>query len=600
MAIVRSGAKRWAVIAAVALLPTAGPAWGQGAFSVRGKVAMEDGSPPPKPAIIERVCPGESPVEEARTDKKGEYGWIATWRSGSSCAWRAVMDEYASAATDSLAAGMPAFVLRKEANEAVPRAARQQWDSAVKATEAGNWREAEGILRSILAEYPDSAPVWTALGIALANQRKPADARRAFEWVIENNPGYVRAYHLLATLEMDTDDWQAAARTAAAGIRADPDGSAPVLYLDVAEIRQHLKIQGAEAAARKAIELDRKHEIPRAELVLGTILESDGDYHGAAAHMLRYLEQRPNAPDGASVRARVQRLEQTIAAEAAVPDRETEAVPAGAALVAVPGGLKALAAMAYLSRTPSRADFFLEYCRAIVASFVSHTAGGNYGDPLTETYLAPVAEMSGMGARLRTFQIAIPSGRATLIEARAWTSLAGSLPPGGFAGVFVHNPQYAKTYAGLAAMGPPAAAALVSGVGLRTKRVRHRHLVDPQGGRYLLPDAIASLIAWLDGDFSTCLLNVPPEQSEHAHRSFPLRLPLQRENNPAVARWQGPEGARPRGIFPIRLALLFPSRERPTMGLAGYCSEYSGAFRRLPRRPEGAGGGEGGSGGLVL
>ena len=130
MAIVRSGARRWAVIAAVALLPTAGPAWGQGAFSVRGKVAMEDGSPPPKPAIIERVCPGESPVEEARTDKKGEYGWIATWRSGSSCAWRAVMDEYASAATDSLAAGMPAFVLRKDANEAVPRAARQQWDSA--------------------------------------------------------------------------------------------------------------------------------------------------------------------------------------------------------------------------------------------------------------------------------------------------------------------------------------------------------------------------------------------------------------------------------------------------------------------------------------
>jgi VWFA-related protein len=535
MAIVYSDRpRRWAALAAFAALPLAAAlVWGQGTVPVRGKVVMEDGTLPPKPATIEQICPGRATAEIARTDKKGQYGWIATGPIGS-CAWRAVMDDYASAATGFLSPDMPNFVLRKGANEAVPRAARPQWDRAVQATQAGSWVEAESILRSILEVSPNSAPVRTGLGIALSNQGKAAEARRAFEQVVEINPAYVGVYHRLAALEMDTGDWQAAAKTAAAGIRADETSSAPVLYLDVAMIRQHLRVDGAEAAARKAIELDRNHEIPQAELVLGSILESEGDAWGAAAHLRRYLELRPNVSDAASVRARIQKLDETSAAEAPAPDRDSEPaepLPAGAALVPVPGGVKALAAMAYMSRTPSRGDFFREYCRTLVSTTLEDSSG----NPLIETFLAAVKEMSGLAdgkgrivlslereperdrtvrvlallgwkateaggeftvapsdqaadsvrqqipaalgidemavanalVRLRTYPVTIPSGQAVLIEAAAWNSVVGALPPGGFAEVFVRNLKFARTYAGLAAMGPPAAAALVSGVGLR-------------------------------------------------------------------------------------------------------------------------------------
>jgi len=341
--------RRWAALAAfAALLLAAAPAWGQGAVPIRGKVKMEDGSPPPKPATIEQTCQGEAPIDVATTDKNGEYAWLAAGSEGL-CAWRAVMDEYASAATNQLAMFMGAFVLHRGA--IVPRAARPQWDQAVQSTQAGKWSEAEGELRAILAKYPDSTPVWTALGVVLANQGKPADARGAFERALEINPEYVPAYHRLAALEMDAGDWQAAAKTVAAGIRADETSSAPVLYLDLAQIRQRLKQEGAEAAARKAIQLDRNHEIPQAELVLASMLESGGDTASAAEHMRRYLQLRPNAPDAASVRARVQQLEQSNAAPAVpVPATESaEPLPDGAALVAVPGGLKALAAIEELS-----------------------------------------------------------------------------------------------------------------------------------------------------------------------------------------------------------------------------------------------------------
>jgi VWFA-related protein len=75
-----------------------------------------------------------------------------------------------------------------------------------------------------------------------------------------------------------------------------------------------------------------------------------------------------------------------------------------------------------------------------------------------------VAKILASGA---SFHFEIHSAEAPVLEARAWRALAGGLPPGGFAEVFIRNPRYAAAYAGLAAMGPGAASALVSGVGLR-------------------------------------------------------------------------------------------------------------------------------------
>jgi Ca-activated chloride channel family protein len=93
-----------------------------------------------------------------------------------------------------------------------------------------------------------------------------------------------------------------------------------------------------------------------------------------------------------------------------------------------------------------------------------------------------------------TFPAAIPSGKADFLQARLWTKLAGGLPPGGFAELFARKPRLARVYAGLAAMGPDAAAAVISGVGLRALVDKYANVIafygesfSVSGGRAAVP-----------------------------------------------------------------------------------------------------------------
>ena len=42
---------------------------------MRGRVVMPDGSPPPERAIIERICPGVSPMQKTVAGRHGEFFW---------------------------------------------------------------------------------------------------------------------------------------------------------------------------------------------------------------------------------------------------------------------------------------------------------------------------------------------------------------------------------------------------------------------------------------------------------------------------------------------------------------------------------------------
>jgi Ca-activated chloride channel family protein len=545
----RCGVKdRLTIAGALALFALAAQLQGQSQRQLSGKVVMEDGSTPPKPALIERSCGGRNQVVVTSTNKQGEFRWEETTMletAEGNCIWRAVLPGYAS---DELDMGdiqesnhLRDIVLHSESS-VVPPGATERHIRALKAIEAHKWTEAEGQLRAILAQYPKSGPIYEELGYVLVKEERPAEARPMLERAIELAPGELQSYGQLIQLQFDAGDYAAAEKTAVAGTEADIHGTLPELYYDLAEVRFHLKEEGAEAAARKAVALDKQHKTPRAEYVLGLILADGEDYASAIEHLRRYLAATPNAPEAAAVKARIKALQASAAAEAAeaaatLPNgAPIDKSPEGATEVAVPGGLQALAVMARLKRVPAAADFFREYCGAIADDA---DLGGRSSDPgLTdaiETFLAAAVELShlaenragritlspdalptsktatvlklfgwkyspkGLGGSMEigetpadsprqqipgalgvdeieaaktlasgaSFHFEVHSAEAPLLEARAWRTLAGGLPPGGFAEVFARNPRYAVAYAGLAAMGPGAASALISGVGLR-------------------------------------------------------------------------------------------------------------------------------------
>jgi len=378
-------------------------AYGQGDQILKGRVVMEDGSPPPKPAQIERVCGGRSPVHVASTNAKGEFNWyepIVSW-TWDNCTWHAVLPGYESSVIDmegiQKSANLGDVVLR-HAGERVPDAAATRWNRAVQALKAERWTDAETDLRALTTQFPESGPIWTQFGYALGRQDKPAEARQAYQRSIQAAPWYVPAYHNLAVLDLNAEDFASAAKTVAAGLKK---GASAQLYLDDAEIRYKQHDPGAEHAALQAIALDVKRELPRAEYVLGLILAGGEDKAGAAAHLRRFIEIAPNAAEAQSARARLRAFQspgQEVAEERiapSTPSADPSLEPDEQGEVGVPGGIAALGRAARLSRTPAAKDFFLEYCRTIVSE--SMNPGRSDVSDFTQTveaYLAAVLDLT--------------------------------------------------------------------------------------------------------------------------------------------------------------------------------------------------------------
>ena len=377
-----------------------------------GRVEMDDGSPPPKPAGIERVCDGGTKVETL-TDRQGRFvmrrvesgGFgdlfdtssgemslggpsISGGMSGSrmklmtNCVLRAALTGYDSTVirlqdrrpTDD--PHLPPFILRRRDSEgmvptvprmAMPKEARRAWDSAVKAAAAGNWAEAERHARQTAEAQPRFAQGWRLAGAAAMNQKKLPEAREALEKAIAADPKLLISYVLLARVELNTSDWAGARKTSDALIKADTEQRFVEAYVYSALARHRLRdLEGAEKHAREALRRDPKRRFPRAEYALGLILAAKHDYKGAGEHLRQFLELEPRASDAQTVRTYMDSL-----GKPGAPMSELEPEPADLTLPPagetwVPGGMKALAAAVRIERPVSPATLFADYCEALV------------------------------------------------------------------------------------------------------------------------------------------------------------------------------------------------------------------------------------------
>jgi Flp pilus assembly protein TadD len=297
---------------------------------VMGKVTMEDGSPPPFTVGIEQVCSDvQGSAPGPITNKKGEFVWrmeIDPFRTRS-CWIQAAHPGYTSSRQDisginttshdptftlppltiSPTIADPYVIVASEGN--LPSKAKGPFRAAMKAVDAGNAAEAGRQLEAAAEAAPKSAQVWHALGVVDDQLQKPAEARKAYEHAIEADPKMLVAYVTLTRACLKTKDWQSAATTADALIKADVKHLYPEIYLHRAVALYGLKnLPGAEASVQEAIRLDPAHKRPREEYVLGRILEAKGDAAGAREHISKYLELQPAPADVDLVRGHLQNL----------------------------------------------------------------------------------------------------------------------------------------------------------------------------------------------------------------------------------------------------------------------------------------------------
>jgi tetratricopeptide (TPR) repeat protein len=190
-----------------------------------------------------------------------------------------------------------------------PEPAKKAYGKGVAAMTDEKWAAAQKNFEKAVEIDPDYAAAWSDLGQVLRAQAKPAEARTAWEKAVQADPKYIKPYIQLASLDLQEKRTEDAATIAGRAVALNPQ-EFPELYFYYAVANYNLKrLDLAEQGASRATELDSAHEIPRAELLFGSVLLAKGDRAGALQHMRKYLEIVPKAEDAEQVKKTIAALE---------------------------------------------------------------------------------------------------------------------------------------------------------------------------------------------------------------------------------------------------------------------------------------------------
>jgi len=194
----------------------------------------------------------------------------------------------------------------------VPKDAAKAYDKGIEALGDGKLPAAEKQLERAVALYPDYAQAWSRLGEALEQQGKPKEAAAAWEHALKADPKYTRPYLQLMRLAVSEKRMEDAAALGERAMQLNPVEFPGIYYYDAAASYELKHADVAERAARRAIEIDKTHEFPAAEEVLGKVLADKGDLRGALDHFTAYVKLAPKAEDVPAIRQRMAELEKSL------------------------------------------------------------------------------------------------------------------------------------------------------------------------------------------------------------------------------------------------------------------------------------------------
>jgi tetratricopeptide (TPR) repeat protein len=299
-----------------------------GQMRYKAKIALEDGSPlPTSPQII--PVPSQRLMSGCRILTMfgdGTMEYIVNWRSrpydpstADMCDVTIRLKGYRTTQA-TLRNGGVIVLKRIGDNEGstvsmtalkAPEPAQKAFGKGVAAMTDQKWAVAQKNFERAVEIYPDYAAAWSDLGEVFLQQSNAKEARVAWERAVQADPAYVKPYVQLARLALQERRMEDAVNIAERAFALNPV-EFPAIYFFSAAANYNLKrMDASEKSARRAIELDTNHEIPRAQLLLGSVLAAKGDRDGALKHMRKYLEISPNATDAAEVNGMIAKIEST-------------------------------------------------------------------------------------------------------------------------------------------------------------------------------------------------------------------------------------------------------------------------------------------------
>jgi tetratricopeptide (TPR) repeat protein len=320
-------------------------------FVLSGKVRVDDGTPLTDSAVVQSNCKGRIRTE-GFTDAKGDFSFeissltnntasndpsidfsqmgrrrdplaaasaqmqlspdlLSSW---SDCELQAVLPGFTSQAVD-MARHLPnsgftdvgtislhrlvqvqGFTISATSASA-PIKARKEYEKGRELEKTEKWDPALVSFRKAVGSYPEYAVAWFEMGRVQAQKGDLVAARQSFHRSLTADSKFVSPYQELAQLGLREKKWQEVADNTDALLKLNPINFPQEWFLNAAGnfYLQHLDV--AEKSARRGLEVDGQHRIPKLEYLLGIILAQKHDYAEALEHLRNYLRLAPHASD---------------------------------------------------------------------------------------------------------------------------------------------------------------------------------------------------------------------------------------------------------------------------------------------------------------
>lgn len=324
---------------------------------LRGKVAVDDGTPITDSATIQTNCTGRVRTE-GYTDSKGTFSFevgsqqsqisgidqasdssLSSREMGGSnrvsrdlhqCELQAVLPGFTSQvielgtfANDFGDADVGTIMLHRTSQvegftisattAAAPSNARKEYEKGRELAKKQKWDAAIEKFQKAVAIYPKYAVAWFELGKAQLETNSVPAAQQSFHRSLDADSKFISPYQSLAQIAFRQQHWQEVVDTTQEVLRLNPVNFPEYYLLNAVGNYNLQRFDDAEKTAVHGLEVDSAHRIPKLEHIEAMILAQKHDYPGAAEHMRNYLRLAPGAADVSVAQKQLQEFEQLSA-----------------------------------------------------------------------------------------------------------------------------------------------------------------------------------------------------------------------------------------------------------------------------------------------
>lgn len=190
---------------------------------------------------------------------------------------------------------------------AAPKPAKQALEKGQEQEKKNRWDDAQKSFEKAVGLYPKFAAAWVELGRIQLRSNDLESARHSFQQAIQADSGFLSPYLGLTQLALRERNWRELSDFSGKALALNPVNFPDVWFYNAVGQYNLGNLEAAEKSARRGLQVDSEHHVPKLDYLLGLILLKKPDLPEAAEH-LRTFMRGANKADAADAQQRLDEI----------------------------------------------------------------------------------------------------------------------------------------------------------------------------------------------------------------------------------------------------------------------------------------------------